>query len=71
MYSIGANFFPDQKEFMIGMLEAAAGLGMMVGPLFGTFLFSLGGYNFMYYSYGTIFYILAVAMYFYLPKSLD
>ena len=56
---------------MIGMLEAAAGLGMMVGPLFGTFLFSLGGYNFMYYSFGTIFYILAVAMYFYLPRSLD
>jgi len=24
---------------MIGMLEAAAGLGMMIGPLFGTFLF--------------------------------
>jgi len=56
---------------MIGMLEAAAGFGMMVGPLFGTFLFELGGYNFMYYSFGTIFYILAGVMFFFLPKSLD
>jgi MFS family permease len=71
VYSIGANFFPDHKEFMIGMLEAGAGLGMMVGPLIGTLLFSIGGYNFMYYSFGSIFYFLAVSMYFFLPKSLD
>lgn len=71
VYSIGANFFPDHKEFMIGMLEAGAGLGMMVGPLIGTLLFWIGGYNFMYYSFGSIFYFLAVSMYFFLPKSLD
>lgn len=71
VYSIGGNFYPDQREFMIGMLEAAAGFGMMIGPLFGTILYSIGGYSFIYYSFGSIFYVLAIGMLFLLPKSLD
>ena len=56
---------------MIGMLEGAAGLGMMVGPLIGTFLFWIGGYNFIYYSFGSIFYVLAIVMFYFLPKRFD
>jgi len=56
---------------MIGMCEGSSGLGMMVGPLIGTFLFWVGGYNFIYYSFGSIFYILAVVMFYFLPKNLD
>jgi MFS family permease len=71
VYSIGGNFYPDQREFMIGMLEAAAGFGMMIGPLFGTILYAVGGYGFIYYSFGSVSYILAIGMCFLLPRSLD
>ena len=56
---------------MIGLLEAAAGLGMMLGPLLGTLLFAIGGYNFMFYSFGSFFLILAALLHFLLPKNID
>ena len=56
---------------MIGMLEATAGLGMMLGPLLGTGLFAIGGYNFTFYSYGGMFLVLVSIFPFVLPKSLD
>ena len=38
-YSIAAAFYSDKKEIVIGMLEGATGVGMMLGPLIGTGLF--------------------------------
>ncbi len=56
---------------MIGMLEATAGLGMMFGPLLGESLFKIGGYNFTFYSYGSLFLVIVAIFPFVLPKSLD
>jgi|TARA_B110001450_G_scaffold230747_1_gene232183 hypothetical protein len=59
MYSITANFFPDNKEEMIGYIEAVTGVGLGFGPLMGSALFAageytiFGGYNFIFYSFGT------------------
>ena len=71
IYSTAAIFYPDKKQLMIGLLEAAAGLGMMLGPLLGTLLFAIGGYNFMFYSFGSFFLILAALLHFLLPKNID
>ena len=38
-YSIAATFYSERKEVVIGMLEGATGVGMMLGPLIGTGLF--------------------------------
>lgn len=56
---------------MIGMLEATAGFGMMLGPLVGTGLFAIGGYNFTFYSFGAFFVFIAAIFPFVLPKTLD
>jgi MFS family permease len=39
MYSICTNFFPDNKDAMIGFIEAITGVGLILGPLIGSFLY--------------------------------
>jgi len=56
---------------MIGLLESTAGLGLMAGPLLGTGLFAIGGYNFMFYSFGLIFMFMVLTFPYVLPKALD
>jgi DHA1 family solute carrier family 18 vesicular amine transporter 1/2 len=36
--------FSDEKELYIGILEAGIGIGLLVGPLMGAFLYALGGF---------------------------
>jgi MFS family permease len=70
-YSIAANFYPDKKGSMIGLLEASQGIGFTMGPLIGTALFSVAGYNFMLYSFGSLFLMLSVFVYFIIPPFVD
>lgn len=55
MYSICTNFFPDDKDAMVGYIEAVTGVGLILGPLIGSGLYALGGYIFIFYSFGSIF----------------
>ena len=55
MYSICTNFYPDNKEAMVGYIEAVTGIGLILGPLIGSVLYALGGYKFIFYSFGTFF----------------
>ena len=55
MYSICTNFFPDDKDAMVGYIEAVTGVGLILGPLLGSGLYSIGGYIFIFYSFGSIF----------------
>ena len=71
IFSVAANFYPSRRNEMIGMLEATAGLGMMLGPLLGTGLFAIGGYNFTFYSFGAIFVFIVAIFPLVLPKVLD
>jgi len=71
IFSVAANFYPTKRSLMIGLLEAATGLGMMLGPLLGTVLHAIGGYNFMFYSFGSLFLILVLLFPYLLPKVLD
>jgi MFS transporter, DHA1 family, multidrug resistance protein len=70
-YSIAANFYPDSKGMMIGLLEASQGFGLMVGPIIGTGLFALAGYNFMLYSFGTLFLVIGICVYIIIPTFVD
>jgi MFS family permease len=56
---------------LIGLLEGACGVGMIMGPLIGTVLYSIFGYNGMLLSFGSIFLLLLIFMPFVLPKFLD
>jgi len=55
MYSISTNFFPDQKDAMVGYIEAVTGVGLILGPLIGSGLYALGGYRFIFFSFGGLF----------------
>jgi MFS family permease len=37
--AIISSYYPDQKELYIGILEAGVGIGMLLGPLIGAFLY--------------------------------
>ena len=69
--SIVSTFYPSNKEWMIGMIEAVAGAGMMLGPLIGTGLYAIAGYQFMLISFGGVFIVLTVIIPFTFPKFLD
>jgi MFS family permease len=69
--SIVSTFYPSNREFLIGLLEALAGAGMMLGPLIGTGLFALGGYDFMLISFGGLFIVFAFLCPLVMPKVLD
>jgi MFS family permease len=55
MFSIAVNFYPEQKDEIMGYIFTAEGLGCMLGPMIGTLLYMVGGYNFILYSFGTLF----------------
>ena len=39
-----STFEKEEREKYIGWIEGADGLGLLFGPVFGAFLYSLGGY---------------------------
>lgn len=55
MYSISTNFFPGHKGAMVGYIEAVTGVGLILGPLIGSVLYSIGGYLFIFYAFGSMF----------------
>lgn len=55
MYSISANFYPDNKEQMVGYIEAVTGVGLIMGPLIGSALYAFGGYQFIFFAFGGFF----------------
>ena len=55
MYSIATNFYPDNKDAMVGYMEAVTGVGLILGPLIGSGLYAFGGYRFIFFSFGGIF----------------
>jgi len=44
---------------------------MMLGPLFGTLLFVIGGYNFVFYAFGSLFLFIVFLFPYVLPKAFD
>ena len=43
------SHYPEQREKIMGLFEAATGLGFLFGPLIGSGLYSLGGYILPFY----------------------
>ena len=59
-YSIATNDFPEKKEMIVGWVEAMTGLGLIVGPIIGSTLYSFFGYSYTFFSYGAFLVILAL-----------
>ena len=70
-YSIAANFYPENKTKVIGILDATQGLGSLLGPFFGTLLFMIRAYDFMLYAFGTSFIACSLLASTAIPTSID
>ena len=45
MYSIATNYYPDNQQLIVGIVEVATGLGLIFGPILGSFLAEIFGYQ--------------------------
>ena len=50
--AILSSFDGAEREMYIGWIEAANGIGLLFGPLIGAFLFSVGGYQAPFFTFG-------------------
>ena len=50
---IATNYKKDRVK-AIGMLESSSGIGLLLGPLFGAILYSIGGYLLPFFVVGKI-----------------
>ena len=64
--------FPEEKlARMNGILQSFTGLGMLVGPIIGSLLFRLGGFQLPFYVVGVLLLMLAVVNYRTIPGGLQ
>jgi MFS family permease len=68
IYSLTTIYYPDDKEKMIGYVEASLGLGCSVGPIFGSILYEIGGFQLPFYFFGLIYIIMVPFVYKCLPN---
>ena len=66
---MATNDFPDQKELIVGWVEAMTGLGLIIGPVIGSALYSWLGYANTFYIYGSFLVFLSVVIKFNFPED--
>ena len=71
LYSVCTNFYPDDKETMVGLIEAFTGVGNIIGPFIGSVLYSVGGYKFIFYAMGSVFILCSSTVRWMLPRDVD
>ena len=59
-YSIATNDFPEQKEMLVGLVEAMTGVGLLVGPILGSVLYEMLAMKYTFLVYGSFLMFLAV-----------
>jgi MFS family permease len=70
-YSIVANIYKENKVDAIGYLEAAAGLGLMVGPPLGSIIYGQLGYAWAFYFFTILLAYNLVCLVILMPNSLN
>lgn len=63
IYAIITNKYPHKKEALLGILEATFGVGLISGPLAGSFLYDIFGFSSTFYIYGSTVLIATLALY--------
>ena len=70
-YAIVAITFPEEQQRYLGFLEASMGVGLLVGPVAGSILYSTLGFKATFFWIGVTFISLAPLLRFVIPKSVD
>lgn len=70
-YAIVAVTFPEKQQKYLGILEASMGFGLVVGPVIGSTLYTLLGFQGTFFLVGAVFLISAISLAFIIPKTVD
>jgi MFS family permease len=70
-FSVIISVFSDEKLKYIGYSESAIGIGLMLGPGLGSFVFGFFGYAWAFYAFSVLLGLNLLIMMFYLPKQLN
>lgn len=70
-YSIVSIEFPHQREIYIGYVQTAVGLGLLLGPVIGTLIFSFAGYEGTFYILSGVLTCSLLITIFFLPNRLN
>lgn len=62
-YGLIPLLYPKNVEFTIGLAEIVAGSAFMIGPVIGSVLYSIGGYRFPFWTFGSATLIVAPISY--------
>ena len=63
-----ANDYPEQKVKLIGLLEAALGIGLITGPIIGSALYGWFGFKGCFFIFGSFEIVVGIAMRIMLPE---
>lgn len=66
-YAIVGYYFPNKISSIVALLETFNGLGMMVGPVLGGFLFEVGGYPLPFFTMGGFLFLVFIVAFFIFP----
>ena len=53
-YSFAAQAYSDDVEKVVGLMESVAGLGCIIAPVLGSFVYQLLGYSWTFYIFGVL-----------------
>ena len=70
-YTIVTSSFSHNREKYLGMAEASAGIGLMLGPIVGALLYNWLGYMGTFFAFTIILSVNLVVNVFILPSSLN
>ena len=68
IYAIITNRYPQRKEALLGMLEASFGVGLICGPLAGSSLYKMFGFEMTFYIYGIFFLCCTFLLWYLIPE---
>ena len=66
--SIATNDFPDDRVRVVGFLQSMTGAGLILGPIFGSILYTFLGFKYTFFLYGGLEVLLAIIIRFNFPE---
>lgn len=70
-YAVISMSFPEEQEKYIAVMQTAIGTGLILGPVIGTFLYSIFGFSMTFFLIGACFLGLTFLLSFLVPSSID